>query len=141
MQTVIGSQFPEAVIPLIKDSKNSINIIVYDWRFYPQDPAAIAQQFNQAIVEAVRRGVKVKAILNNKQPINYLNQQGIEARQLNTARIVHCKLMIIDDKIIILGSHNYTQHAFTLNYELSIILKQETEQTDFLTFFNNLWPK
>ncbi len=56
METIIGKEFPQKVIPLIEQAKTSIDIVVFDWRWYPQDPGASVQLFNQAIVRAVRRG-------------------------------------------------------------------------------------
>lgn len=139
METIVGKQFPEKVIPLLDNAKNSVDIIVFDWRWYPQDPGSQCQLFNQSIVRAVRRGVKVRAIANNNQIVEVLKSVGCEAKKLLTAKLVHCKLMIIDDQIVVIGSHNYTQSAFQMNLELSIILEQPDKMADFKSFFNNLF--
>jgi len=139
MQIVIGSDFPKKVIPLIDASKSSIDIVVFDWRWYPQDPGASVQLFNQAIVRAVRRGVKVRAIANSLEIVNILNQNGCFAKKLLTSRLVHPKLMIIDQSIIITGSHNYTQSAFQMNLELSTIFDDKETVASTLNFFNNLY--
>jgi phosphatidylserine/phosphatidylglycerophosphate/cardiolipin synthase-like enzyme len=47
--------------------------------------------------------------------------------------------MIIDDKIVITGSHNFTQSAFDTNFELSVVLESDKDQLDFVQFFNNLY--
>ena len=138
-KSIIGFKFPKVVIPLIESAKNSIDIIVFDWRFYPQDPGAIAQLFNSAIIRACKRGVKIRAILNNAQILNFLRINGIEAKQLRSKRLVHCKLMIIDGQKVVVGSHNYTQNAFLMNLELSIQFDISNETEEILTFFNNLW--
>jgi len=139
MDTIIGNQFPEKVIPLIENAKKSIEIVVFDWRWYPNDPGSSAQLFNQALVRAARRGVKIRAIANNDEIINILKSVGIEAKKLISKKLLHCKLMIIDDETIITGSHNYTQNAFQMNLELSVILKVGDEVKRFLDFFNNLY--
>ena len=139
LKTISGREYPTNVIPLIEKAVTNINIVVFDWRWYPQDPGASCQLFNQAILRAVRRGVKVKAIANNDQIINILRKEGCEAKRLKTAKLVHCKLMIIDDKIAITGSHNFTQSAFNMNLELSVIIDGDSFQDSFINFFNNLW--
>jgi hypothetical protein len=48
IEAISGKQFPEKVIPLLDNSVKSIDIVVFDWRWYPNDPAASAQLFNQA---------------------------------------------------------------------------------------------
>jgi phosphatidylserine/phosphatidylglycerophosphate/cardiolipin synthase-like enzyme len=46
--------------------------------------------------------------------------------------------MIIDDEIVVTGSHNYTQNAFQMNMELSVILTQPFDISEFSNFFNSL---
>jgi phosphatidylserine/phosphatidylglycerophosphate/cardiolipin synthase-like enzyme len=139
METIIGKEFPKKVIPLIEAAKTSIDIVVFDWRWYPQDPGASVQLFNQAIVRAVRRGVKVRVIANNDEIVNVLKQVGCDAKRLLTAKLVHPKMMIIDNEIAVTGSHNYTQSAFQMNYEISMILQGREEIERLMEFFNNLF--
>jgi phosphatidylserine/phosphatidylglycerophosphate/cardiolipin synthase-like enzyme len=139
MQTIIGKQFSDKVTPLINSAKKSIDIIVYDWRWYAQDPGASVQLFNQAIVRAVRRGVRVRAIANSNDIISVLRDVGIDAKKLITEKLVHIKLMIIDDEVVVLGSHNYTQSAFNLNMELSVILNPPENIDEISSFFNRVW--
>jgi len=47
--------------------------------------------------------------------------------------------MIIDGKIAILGSHNYTKNAFNLNHEVSIITRDKTDIEELQVYFNNLF--
>jgi len=139
MEAIIGKEFPNKVIPLIDSAKHSIDIIVFDWRWYPQNPGSPVQLFNQALVRAVRRGVKVRAIANNIEIISTLKNVGVQAKKLVTPRLVHVKMMIIDGQKVILGSHNYTESAFQMNYELSVLLDEVEPDNQFLEFFNNLY--
>jgi len=139
IEAIIGKQFPQKVIPLIDAAKRSIDIVVFDWRWYPQDPGASVQLFNQALVRAVRRGVKIRAIANNDEIINTLKSVGIEAKKLLSKKLVHVKLMILDNQKVVVGSHNYTQSAFQMNFELSVLLDEPLNISDFFSFFNNLF--
>jgi len=139
MQTLIGKDFPKYVIPLIENSKNSIRIIVFDWRMYPNDPGHPVQLFNQALIRAVRRGVKVCAIANNKDVIAVLNANGIEAKKPSVSELIHVKVMIIDGKDVVIGSHNYTQSAFTANFEISTYIPDYPDIDNLLNFFNNMY--
>jgi phosphatidylserine/phosphatidylglycerophosphate/cardiolipin synthase-like enzyme len=139
MEAIIGKEFPKKVIPLIEEAKKSIKIIVFDWRWYPHDPANPVQLFNQALVRAKRRGVDIKVLTNMSDIISILNNLGIEARKLTSKNLLHAKVMIIDDEILIIGSHNYTQSAFTMNLEVSIIIKDQQEISRVINYFNNLY--
>lgn len=140
-EVISGSQFPTVVIPLIEKATKNIRVVVFDWRWYPQDPGASCQLFNQAIIRAARRGVKVAGIVNNDQIASIFKLNGCEFKKLITGKLVHCKLMIIDDVIAITGSHNYTQSAFQMNFELSVVLEGEDSIVKLVNFFNNLWQK
>lgn len=139
IQIIIGKEFPNKVIPLIQQSKKSIDIIVYDWRWYPDQIGSIIQKFNNAIVIEARKGKKIRAIVNSPQILSILKENHIEAKKIDSYRKVHVKLMIIDDEIAILGSHNYSLSAFTLNYEISVIIHNKEVVNRLKTFFNNLW--
>ncbi len=139
METIIGNQFPKKVIPLIEAAKNSIDIIVFDWRWYPQDPGAAVQLMNQTIIRARRRGVRVRAIANSDDIIRILKAENCQAKKLITKSLVHCKLMILDGQKVITGSHNYTQSAFLTNLELSVVLDDALSVAEFSSFFKNLW--
>jgi len=139
IDTIIGSQFPAKVIPLINEAKKSIDIIVFDWRWYANDSGASVQLFNHAIVRAVRRGVRVRGVVNSNDILGVLNAQGCHFKKLITKNLVHCKMMIIDEKHVVIGSHNYTQMAFQMNYEISVLLRDVDNISDFFNFFNNLY--
>ena len=139
METIIGSEFPEKVIPLIDSAKESIRIVVFDWRWYSNDPGSTVQQFNQAIVRASRRGVKVKAISNFEAVVLALIACGCVARKLTTNKLVHVKLIIIDEKICVIGSHNFTGNAFSSNYEASVFFEDVENCARLIKFFDELW--
>ena len=139
METIIGKEFPKKVIPLIDSAKRSINTVVFDWRWYPNDAGCPTQLFNQALVRASRRGVKIQAVVNNDSVVNILNSVGILARHVTLKNLIHAKLMIIDDSVVVIGSHNYTQNAFSVNQEISVILPIDETMRDFFNFFQSLW--
>jgi len=141
IKVISGKQFPQVVIPLIENAKTSVDIVVFDWRWYGADPGASVQLFNQAIIRAVRRGVKIRAITNIAEVIVILNKNGMQAKKLITPKLMHCKLMIIDGDKVITGSHNYTMSAFQLNVELSVLITEEENLNEFTEFFNILWSK
>lgn len=139
MQAIIGSEFPKIVIPLIENAKHSIKICVFDWRWYPNDAGNPVQLFNQAIVRAVHRGVKVFAITNFDGIVKTLNSVGADAKQITSKNIVHAKIMIIDGQYVVCGSHNYTQNAFTMNHEVSMVSDDINFSDPFIKFFASLW--
>ena len=136
---VIGKEFPAKVIPLIDRAKSEIRIIVFDWRWYPNDPSNPVQLFNQALVRASRRGVSVSVITNSNDIVSILCDLGIKAKKPSTANLIHVKLMLLDNELLVIGSHNYTQSAFTMNYEVSLIVAGAFDTKRLTDFFGSLF--
>lgn len=136
---IIGKEFPGKVIPLIEQTQNSIFIIVYDWRWYPDQTGTMIQKFNNAIIASARKGKKIRVITNYHYVDKILSRLNVEVKQISSKRTIHTKLMIIDNKTAILGSHNYTMNAFTINHEVSVILEDEQAVKRLSLYFENLW--
>ncbi|MEN6620124.1 MAG: phospholipase D-like domain-containing protein [Smithella sp.] len=87
------------------------------------------------LVRAAKRGVKVLILLENsdgfdsnlnaenKRTKNILEDKGIKVYFDTPQKITHTKLVVIDQKIILLGSHNLTQSALKYNNEVSIFIE------------------
>ena len=136
---IIGKEFPKKVIPLIQNAKKSIDIIVFDWRWYPNQIGQTIQQFNHEIIKASRKNCKIRVVVNSNQIIKELQLHDIKTKIHCYKGLLHTKLMIIDRELAILGSHNYTMNAFTINYEISIIVQDIMTLQRLQTYFENLW--
>lgn len=139
MVPIIGSDYPKLVIPLIDGARNNIDIAVYDWRWYANDPGHSVQQFNIAVVNARKRGVQVRILLNSDILLPLLEELGMRVRILSDHRTLHVKLLMVDRKYLVIGSHNITRNAFTSNLEASVLLDIPPEVTRFAEFFENLY--
>ena len=136
---LVGNEFPKRVIPLIKSAKSSIDIIVFDWRWYPDQVGSNIQIFNNALIKVARNGVRCRAITNFNSNFDVLKSNKINAKKWSSRKTLHTKLLLIDNKIAIVGSHNYTMNAFNINHELSILIDQPAFIERLKHYFNNLW--
>lgn len=138
IEIILGKEYPNKVIPLIKNAKHSIKIVMFDWRWYPDYIEYPIQQFNVALLQAHKIGVKVSAITNFKDIADRLQKLGMKSKHLVRNRLVHTKLMIIDDEIAIIGSHNFTNNAFSHNFEISVIVDEKSEIERLTKLFNDM---
>lgn len=136
---IFGSQFCEMIIPLIDASELEIRIIIFNWRMPFITNKLMIQSFNDAIVRAVQRGVKVRCIVSNHAVASELGRFGINAKVLETAKRLHTKLMIIDHITIVVGSHNYSESAFNANHEVSVLFNCWENLNKFVEYFENMW--
>lgn len=138
-QAIIAQRYPQVVIPLINSALHSIRVIVFDWRFYPTVQGSSVSKFNAAIFSAALRGVSVRALVNNDAIAERLKSAGCEARRLHSKRMLHTKMLLVDDTKLVIGSHNYTQHGFSLNEEASVLVEMPDVDNDFVKYFEALW--
>jgi phosphatidylserine/phosphatidylglycerophosphate/cardiolipin synthase-like enzyme len=136
---ITGKEIAEKVIPLIKGAKKQIEVIVYEWRWYPGEPGTNIQQFNNEIVNAVKRSVIVKVIAQPEKTRKILKENGIKTREFHMTKKIHTKMMIIDNRVAIVGSHNYTKNAFNINEELSLITDDSNTIERLKEYFDNIW--
>jgi phosphatidylserine/phosphatidylglycerophosphate/cardiolipin synthase-like enzyme len=110
----------EAIIKQIDDAKSKILIQAYSFTSTP---------IAKALLEAHKRGVKVEAILDKSQKTqNYSSATFLANSRIPTFidsvhAIAHNKVMIIDGKIVITGSFNFTKAAESKNAENLLILQ------------------
>lgn len=139
MEAIIGPEYAKKVIPEINQAKRCIDIVVYDWRWYQNDPGNPVQVFNQSIVNAVRRGVRVRVIGNSEDVLKILRGVGCETKKIYSKRLVHAKMILIDEKNIVVGSHNFSQSAFTMNQEVSVIIRDCEDAPKLQKYYNSLY--
>lgn len=138
---IIGAEYPKKVIPLIENAQNSIEMCMFDWRWYRDEIANPVSLFNHALVSASRRGVKTRILTQYKEIIDYVRKLGLDVVKWPERSLMHSKFIIIDEKIVIIGSHNITFSAFTSNMETSVIMYNENEVRELLEYFNNIWQR
>lgn len=116
-----GQDCTSEIVTAINGAKSSILVQAYSFTSAP---------IAAALVNAKRRGVDVKAILDKSQVKNnryssakFLANQGIPTWVDNKVAIAHNKVMIIDGQTVVTGSFNFTKAAQNKNAENVIIIK------------------
>jgi phosphatidylserine/phosphatidylglycerophosphate/cardiolipin synthase-like enzyme len=86
------------------------------------------------LAKSVQRGVNVTVILENsgdhdpnldtenRQTKKLLEAQGVKVYFDSPRKTTHTKLVVVDKRFVLLGSHNLTQSALKYNNEISILL-------------------
>lgn len=136
---LIGKEYVEKVLPLIDSAMDSISILMFDWRWYVEGLGSPTQLFNQALVRAKRRGVKVECLVNSGDIMHQLSVVGITAKKINSRNLLHSKLVILDNNFVVIGSHNISSHAFEKNFETSVIIESPDLASHYKNYFNSLW--
>jgi len=152
IQSCIGSDYSVQVTPLLQNAQQTIDVIMYEWKWYTHELAGGVEKFNLAFQGAARRGVKVRVLLNiesmghaitkiNTRTAQFLKLAGVDVKFGQIGVATHAKMLIIDQKIMILGSHNVSKGSFSKNQEASIIVEGGEAIRPYIDYFTLLWSQ
>jgi len=133
-------------LELINRANESIYIIMYAAKYDEDDPIDPANDLIRALAAAHERGVGVHVILDeepryNEDTMNYLVSEGINVTYDSGGVRTHCKLVVIDGYIVLIGSHNWTESALSYNHETSLLIKSEPLAELEIRYFNTIWAE
>jgi phosphatidylserine/phosphatidylglycerophosphate/cardiolipin synthase-like enzyme len=99
-----------------------------------------------ALVAAAQRGVHVRVLLDPTQPQNAASMQVLESAGALVRfyaqagdELLHAKLAIVDDAIVLFGSCNWSRSGFTRNHELDLLVREATLARTFLARVEQDW--
>lgn len=102
--------------------------------------------YGDVFEELLNRGVKIKILLNNDAInqryidfIQYLNSRGADVRLVSFGGIMHHKFCVIDKRMCMFGSFNWTQSANIRNIENLNICDEVMFVNKYLFEFKALW--
>ena len=123
----------EKIIDYIKDSKKNIYVSMYNFSY---------KKFAKPLAKASKRGLKVTVFLDKSKVkkddriYKYLMKNGVKVVVAN--KKLHTKIAIFDEKIIVLGSTNWTKDSFSGNYEVILFSNDKEIISKSLKFLNKL---
>lgn len=103
-------------------------------------------RISEQILQCHQNSVKVYILSDNEKAfdpgsdIKTLAKAGIAVRIDATPNHMHHKFALIDDKILITGSYNWTRSAAHYNHENILITNDAAVVSRYLKCFNDLWP-
>lgn len=128
----IGSDYFPAVHKAFNQAQQSIDIVMYFIIMDPEDSANPVNVLIDDLIAARKRESRVKVILENEKfkeshlAFDTLRRNGIDVYYDTPKTYLHSKAIVIDSRICILGSANWTKTAFYNNhkYQSSSIQKR-----------------
>jgi phosphatidylserine/phosphatidylglycerophosphate/cardiolipin synthase-like enzyme len=128
-QLLENGAYGSTLIHHIHQAKRRIICAFYLFRITPS-PGNLPRAVASELIAAQRRGVDVTVILEggkqvekeNRGATRLLAQGGVRVVFASPGVTTHAKAACIDDRYVIIGSHNLTQSALTRNNELSVLI-------------------
>ncbi len=124
--------------PLLKKiiQSASENIIILHQEFLS---GSTLDQLQNDLISAKKRGVDVRVLLErdvdeNSARVDSLRANGIDAALDNTSKTLHLKLVLADNRHLLLGSSNFSYSAFQYNNEVNMYFNDTTLAKQFYNY-------
>jgi len=149
VEVVMDAQYFETAKKMILEAKTSIQIMMFEMRYYDEHPNSPSNLLIKALIDAKKRGVKAEVVLEvrededrttqgNRRTGKMLSAAGVEVIYDPLFKTTHTKCMIVDGELTLLGSTNWTYHALTSNNELSLLIQSKELAKEMINYFNRL---
>jgi phosphatidylserine/phosphatidylglycerophosphate/cardiolipin synthase-like enzyme len=132
----------------IENADKTISVAMCSMIYDPNDPFDWANDLIRELAHAKERGVDVTVIIEhrtywgymdkNLEAYDYLLAHGITVRLDDEKDTDHMKLVIIDDNIVYVGSHNWSESALHHNRETSVKIVSENIAEIFKAYFETI---
>lgn len=149
IQVVIDTQYFQVAKKMIQEAKTSVQVMMFEMGYYEKHPTTPSNILIRELIEAKKRGVKVEVILEvregeerttkrNRQTGKILSGGGVEVIYDPLFKTTHTKLMVVDGKLTLLGSTNWTYYALTNNHEVAVLIRSHEVARELIDFFNRV---
>jgi phosphatidylserine/phosphatidylglycerophosphate/cardiolipin synthase-like enzyme len=129
----------QRITELLDNASESIHFLAYSFT---------NDEFGQILIQKAGSGLDVTGVMDEEQvnsnqgtEFDPLSQAGIDVRLDGNPGLMHHKVFIIDEKVVILGSYNFSRNAETTNDENSLIVFSPEIAKLYLQEFNRIYTQ
>jgi phosphatidylserine/phosphatidylglycerophosphate/cardiolipin synthase-like enzyme len=124
------------IISWINKANSSLHILIYSFTL---------DEVREALIQAHNRSVQVEVVFERKNinesggEYQNLKNAGVTVRTDGNLELMHDKIMIVDGKVVLTGSYNWTSSAENDNNENVILITSDTIATAYENEFQRIW--
>jgi len=140
---VFNDGFFPVVHGALRNADKSIHMIVFELKYYKKYPGSKMNLLVEDIINASRRGVDVKIIVDQYSKENnafdLLLGEGVDIVYDSEIVTTHAKIAIIDGRVVVLGSTNYSYYGLEKNNEVNVLIDSKDTAVFYELYFKEMW--
>ena len=147
---IIGNEAADEMAKLIVNANTTLNILAYAISTASGLDTKLRTSVYRLLRDAPRRAIRCQMLIashcdrsphqaNNTLAEYELAAAGWDIRRAPRSPVMHAKLMLADNRVMILGSHNLTRAGIEHNRELSILTLDPYLVSTATNYFNVLY--
>jgi phosphatidylserine/phosphatidylglycerophosphate/cardiolipin synthase-like enzyme len=150
VRLVIDGTYPRIAKGVLDGATSSIDIKMF-YMTFPKRVSAVSKLVS-CIIDAHKRGVRTRVLLDRDRPDDvygsrYINAAAFQELRANgvpvhydsRSRVTHSKLIIVDGRRVLVGSHNWTESSMTRYHEVSALIDSVPLARNYSTDFEKCW--
>ncbi len=124
------------IVSLVSEATRSIDVCVFT---VTHDP------ITRALADADRRGVRVRIVSDDEKArepgsdLERLARAGVEVRVDEGPALMHHKLALFDDRVVLTGSYNWTRAAAESNHDNVLVTDDPRAIAAYRSIFDRMW--
>ena len=126
----------DQIISWINRANSSIHVLIYSFTL---------DGIRDALVQAHERSVQVRVVFEQNNingagsEYQNLKNAGLEVRVDGNSEYMHDKVMIVDGKVVLTGSYNWSSHAENENNENLVVITSDNVAGTYESEFQRIW--
>lgn len=128
-----------SLLPLLQNAQQSIYFLAYSFTSDPLGEALRARAAEGVAVAGVMDAEQIQSNIGTEYDL--FKQAGLDVRADGNPGLMHHKILIIDEEIVVTGSYNFTNSAETRNDENLVILYDPQVAKYFLQEFQRVFTQ
>lgn len=152
IQVVKGAEILPVLVKCIHEAQSSIWVAMFEWSWYPGRHTGSVQDINRALCIRASHGLAVRVLLHseamgrvlhkiNVKTAQHLTKSGAEVRWGSSAKPLHAKVWIFDQRVVVAGSHNISARSVQVNQEMSVLLDEPDEVKRVVEWHEAMWAR
>lgn len=150
VEVLFSSRYHTRVVELLTAAVSQIEISMFHIAL--PDPKHPTSKLLSAVKEAHERGVAVRVMVDsdrqedpylstviNQPAVDYLRAAGVPVRQDTPDKLLHSKCVVIDDDLVLIGSHNWTAGSYYQFDDLTLAIRSASLVAQQRQRFDALW--
>ena len=143
LKLLVEEDYYDTLVELLNRANNSIYVAMFSMKYDPRDKDDPANDLIEALAAAAEKGIHVVVVLDdypwwNERTAEYLRNHSVEVHIYMGEESMHAKVVVVDSKIVVLGSHNWSESGLAYNHEVSILIRSQSMAEQLASYIANL---
>jgi len=135
---------------LLARAQKDVLLLTYKFELSARADARDLNNLVKILYDIVFDKVSVRVLLNstgrrsgltkiNENAGRILQEHGLKVRFLPDGRCQHAKVLIVDNSLAIIGSHNWSPRSMVNNLEAAVVINDPGEVSEIKKYFERIW--